>query len=201
MGESADGKFLYVKTKKSNPYMWMFVLKGQVQEAVEISWGSSANKAVVSEKSLSTIKTLVLEADLTSCRITSTLRSPAEQASAMFDNLEIPDNVQNQRNLYGRVGNLVIDVYVASKAARKTATQIKSDMTQKIEELLKAGESLGRHCVSSEAYAKVNAIDIGYNSISNQASFRAVLQKAHNAGKIYFIDEPYNSCFHIEITQ
>ena len=66
--------------------------------------------------------------------ISSTQRSPADQARVMYNNLET-QGVAAQRKLYKPPGQAVIDVYVAGKAAKKTPDAIKAAMTAKINEL------------------------------------------------------------------
>jgi len=193
----------YGNLVKDGKNHWMFLRKGEVEkdDGFRISWGTNANKEVVTQKSLDKIKSLLKEAGLTSCMITSTLRSSADQARAMYDNILVT-GIDYQKELYSYAGNQVIAVYEASKNAGKTATQIKADMSKKIDELLKLGYTVGKHCVPLNQYKQLNVIDIGYASIANLSSFRTVLQKAENNKTLAnFLDEPDNYCFHIEISQ
>ena len=172
------------------------------EEEITISWGEYAIKEVVSQKSLDLIKTCLKEAGEKSCKITSTYRSFAEQARVMYNNI-VKYGVDVQRGEYATNGNLVIDIYVASSRAGKTASQIITDMTKKIEDLYAEGKIVGGgHCVSEEDYAKANTLDIDIFSISNRTKFKAALRKAEAEGKLWFNnEETTNKCYHLKIYQ
>src|SRR6185369_15345312 len=96
-----------------------------------INFGSNANQRVVSTHSKNILTEILNHAGLDTCLITSTSRTPAEQARVMFNNLET-HGVKAQKALYEAAGDLVIDVYSAKKDEGKTASQIKAAMEAKI---------------------------------------------------------------------
>ena len=81
---------------------------------VSVSYGASANKASVKDSAELVIKEILATAGETSCTITSTARTPEDQARAMYNNLET-HGVEAQKKLYAAAGDQVIEVYVASK--------------------------------------------------------------------------------------
>src|SRR3954464_6203331 len=101
---------------------------------VTVTYDEQADKSAVPSACETIIKELVALAGDKSCTITSTARSPEDQARAMYNNLE-SKGVEAQKGLYLDAGDKVIDVYVASKAAKKTAAKIQTDMVAKINEL------------------------------------------------------------------
>jgi len=115
----------------------------------------------------------------------------------MYNNI-VNTSSETQKSIYGDAGDQVIDAYIAGKNAAKTKTQIIQDMVTKIETLWPTRVS--NHCVSPADYALVNVIDIGYSSVSDIKIFRVQAIWARDNGIIKtFLDEPSNSCFHIEV--
>jgi len=128
--------------------------------------------------------------------ITSTQRTPAEQARAMFQNLEAK-GVASQKALYGPNGDLVIDVFAAGKAVGKTAAQIQADMTRKIIGL--GASNVSHHAADPKV---LNVFDVAPTSIpaARQAAFKAALRSDPRVKKFL---EPSDGdpAFHIEIAQ
>jgi hypothetical protein len=158
---------------------------------VTISWGEHADRSVVTSTSETVIREIVAKAGDKSCTITSTARTPADQARAMYNNLE-GEGVDAQKELYADAGDKVIDVYVASKAAKKTPDQIKADMLVKINEV---GPSLvSNHCADS---SKLCVVDITPNSITNKTKFIEEAGKDSRVSK--FLKPPSDPAYHLEI--
>ncbi|HKP72215.1 MAG TPA: hypothetical protein VJT82_04710, partial [Pyrinomonadaceae bacterium] len=96
-----------------------------------INFGANANQSVVSAHTLGVLNEILTTANLSSCIITSTSRTPADQARIMYNNI-VKDGVAKQKKLYAAAGDLVIDEYVKAKNAGETKTQIMALMEAKI---------------------------------------------------------------------
>ena len=157
---------------------------------VQLTFGSKAIRTVINPQAEQVIRDNVAAGDSSSCTITSTLRLPADQARAMFNNLE-SFGVAKQRALYGAPGNKVIDTYVASKAAGKTAAQIQVDMTGTINQ---DPYNVSHHCFDP---AKLCVVDIDPNTIVNGAAFVAAVKADKRVSKFFF--PPQDPAFHLEM--
>ena len=159
--------------------------------------GNTVDISLISAHTIKILKILVKESENTSATITSTIRTPEQQANAMYNNC-VGQGPQSQLDLYGANGDTVINVYIAGKNAGLDANTIKSNMAAKIRSLWPA--LVSNHCVSYESYRKRNVIDIGYTSVSNRDNLKSRIQRAVSEGLVAkFIDEPQNGCFHLEI--
>jgi hypothetical protein len=161
--------------------------------AISITFGPHAVQSAVSDHSIGVLKGILYTAGLTSATITSTARTANDQARAMFDNLQAK-GVAHQKALYGPAGDAVIDVYVAAKAAGKTAAGIKADMEAKIIEIGPANVS--RHCADP---TKLNVFDVAPSSISNHRAFEKAAQAAVGTSVSNFIPYPQDPGYHFEI--
>src|SRR5262249_1922446 len=94
---------------------------------MQIKFATNAKQQFVTEFSLSLLKDILEAAGLTSCVISSTARTPADQARVMYNNL-VATGVAAQKKLYAAAGDMVIDEYVKAKGAGKSATEIKAAM-------------------------------------------------------------------------
>ena len=158
---------------------------------IEIKFGTNAKKESVTEFSLKVLEDILGAAKLTSCIISSTARSPTDQARVMYNNI-IATSVQKQKKLYAAAGDAVIDEYVKAKAAGKTPTEIKAAMEVKINEI---GPTKVSHHASDPNVLCV--FDVAPSSIANKAAF----EKAVRADKrvIKFITPPDDPGYHLEI--
>lgn len=166
------------------------------------SSGLKADKQIVSDYSIQVIKMALKEAGLKTGVITSTIRTPEEQAAIMLQNAK--KNLQKQYDLYGDSGDLVLDVYEENK----TKSNVLNLMVEEIVRLGKEGDRVSKHCVTKEIYLKNNVIDIGLNSMRaanpnfDPKKFTEVLKKLKKEGYIdTLIDETMksNTAWHIEI--
>jgi hypothetical protein len=160
------------------------------------NFGPNANKSVVSGHSIEVLTEIFDAAGLGSCQITSTSRTPADQARVMFNNI-VSHGVAQQRALYAAAGDKVIDVYVAQKNAGKTSDQIKAAMEKAI---IKIGPSkVSRHCADP---AILNVVDIAPSAIAKKQAFEDAVEVAIAQGKVSkFITPPSDPAYHIEIPQ
>jgi hypothetical protein len=111
----------------------------------------------------------------------------------MNDNI-VSKGVASQKRLFGPAGDKVIDVYVASKQAGKTAAEIKADMEAKIIEIGPA--SVSRHCADPKVLV---VVDIGPSSIRHQAAFIEAVN-AEMPGRVSkFLQPPDDPAYHIEM--
>ena len=106
-------------------------------------------------------------AGLSKATITSTARSAADQARAMYQNL-VGHGVAKQKELYGSAGDKVIDVFVALRDEGKSAQEIKDGMRDAI---LAIGPSkVSRHCGDPKL---LNVFDVGPNSLGDDEAKEA----------------------------
>ncbi len=180
-------------------------LQGEGQEAeaeggangdVTITFGSRANSSILSEYTVTTLKGILAAAGEKSALITSTIRTPADQARIMYNNI-VKYGVTAQKRLYGAGGDAVIDVYVAQKGAGAGGAEIRKAMEEKIVAI--GSTRVSRHCSDPEI---LQVVDIAPSSIQNGTAFAAALQAAKAAGKVSkFIPPPTDPAYHIEIPQ
>lgn len=161
--------------------------------AIEIRFGKNAKKETVTNFSLQVLEDILQAAGLSSALISSTARTPSDQARVMFNNLE-SHGVASQKKLYAAAGDAVIDEYVKAKKAKKTPLEIKAAMEAKI-------IAIGPTKVSHHA-ADPNVLcvfDIAPSSIAKKAAFEKAV-KADKRVKT-FIVPPLDPGYHLEIPQ
>jgi hypothetical protein len=160
---------------------------------VEIKFGPKAVKENVTNFSLKVLEDILQAAGLNSALITSTARTPADQARAMYDNI-VGTSVEKQKQLYAAAGDAVIDEYVKAKKAGKTAVEIKAAMEAKI-------IALGPTSVSHHA-ADPNILcvfDVAPSSIAKKAEFEKAVKADKRVKK--FLLPPVDPAYHLEIPQ
>jgi hypothetical protein len=136
--------------------------------------------------------------------ITSTARTPADQARAMFQNLvnaanPIAVNVANQLALYAPPGDAVINTFVSQiqnltyQQIIQNQTAIRAAMEQEINN--QGPSNVSRHCADSTQTCVVD-VGAGVFNASNGALFVNAVQ-----GRVaHFIDETgSNGCYHLEL--
>lgn len=162
------------------------------------------NRRIVSAYAINVVKLALIESKMTHAVITSTLRTPQDQAEIMYKNAKL-DFTQQER-LYGSAGDSVLAVYKANKA--KSKDQVIKLMKEKIESLLDEGKRTSQHCVTLESFKSLNTFDIGCASTERAPGRfdKKALTKAFFAlekqGYIKkCIDETMlkNNCWHLEI--
>ena len=160
---------------------------------VIIDFGPKTNPPDVTDYSMTVLEDILRSAHLCKATISSTSRSPKEQARVMFQNIE-SQGVKAQKKLYGPFGDQVIDVYAASKAANKTADQIKADMEAKIVEL---GPTNVSHHASDPNI--LNVFDVAPSSITDRPAFERAVRAEPRVKK--FLLPPDDPGYHLEIPQ
>jgi hypothetical protein len=160
---------------------------------VTIQFGANAQRLAVSEHTLTVLKAILKAARLASALITSTSRTPADQARAMYDNLET-QGIQKQKRLYGSAGDKVIDAYAKAKAAKKSKEDILAAMEARIKEL--GPSRVSKHCASG---ALLQVVDVAPSSIEVKPRFVKAVQAEKRVAR--FLRPPLDPAYHLEIPQ
>ena len=150
------------------------------------------------------IKDGLRAAGQTSATITSTARTPADQARAMFQNLVNPSNtvatnIVNQLNLYAPPGDAVVNSF-ATAVVGLTLAQINA-MSAAIQATMEAEinnqgpSNVSRHCADP---AIVSVVDVGASAFN--ATNGNLFVGSVSARTSRFIDERgTNGAFHLEL--
>jgi hypothetical protein len=157
----------------------------------------TADATVVSEYSKVVLKSVLDEAGLDSCVITSTVRTPEKQARAMFINIEA-SSIAQQLQLFADGGDKVINEYQRLKPLGHGRQIIIDAMEAKINQV--GPSNVSRHCADP---SHLNVIDISPKSIADPTRFVAALENAKTAGRVsrYFSPANGDPAFHVEIPQ
>ena len=162
-------------------------------DGISVDFGPNANPQDVTPFSQIVLREILRAAGLKRAVVSSTSRSPADQARVMFGNI-VAKGVAAQKNLYGPSGDKVIDVYVASKAAGKSPDQIKADMTSKIIEV--GPTNVSHHAADPSV---LNVFDVAPSSIANRVAFEQAVRRDPRVKK--FLVPPSDPGYHLEIPQ
>lgn len=145
---------------------------------------------VISDNAVNKLKTILASAGLTQATISSGRRSPAKQAQVMHDLIE-NRGVGYAKDLYGRYGDRVIDVYCELSNAAKSNQNIISEMTNKINAL--GPSNVSKHCSRTH-----DTFDVSPSSIDDKNAFAQALHEAADNGAISnYICPPKDPVFHI----
>jgi len=160
---------------------------------ITIKFGAKAKSKDVTPFSLAILEDILRNAGLKSATISSTARTPADQARVMYDNLEA-EGVAKQKKLYAAAGDEVIDVYASSKAAGKTPSQIKAAMEAKI---IQIGPTQVSHHASDPNV--LNVFDVAPSSVTDKKAFENAVASENRVSK--FLLPPNDPGYHLEIPQ
>jgi hypothetical protein len=161
--------------------------------AIEIRFGKNAKKENVTNFSLAVLEDILQSAGIGSVLISSTARTPADQARVMFNNI-VATGAAKQKQLYAAAGDAVIDEYLKAKKAGKTSVEIKAAMEAKI-------IAIGPTKVSHHA-ADPNVLcvfDVAPSSVQKKAAFEKAVRADKRVKK--FITPPLDPGYHLEIPQ
>ncbi|GAA2711989.1 hypothetical protein GCM10010429_29150 [Micromonospora olivasterospora] len=173
---------------------------------VQVAFGANANAAALSAATIDIVKDSLRAAGQRTVTITSTARTPADQARAMFQNLTnaanpVSVNVANQLALYAAAGDAVVNRFVQQTQGMTlqqilaNSATIRAAMEQEINN--QGPQNVSRHCADP---AVVNVADLGagaFNATNGPLFVNAIRPRVTR-----FIDErATNNCYHIEITQ
>jgi hypothetical protein len=159
-----------------------------------IVFGPNAKSADVSEFTLTVLRDIMRSADVAQLTITSTQRSPQDQARVMFANIE-RDGVARQKALYKPAGQSVIDAYVAAKSAGKSPDEIRAAMVARILEI--GPEKVSRHAADPNV---LNVFDVAPASVARPTEFVAAARGDSRVAKVLTPAEN-DPAFHLEIPQ
>lgn len=167
-----------------------------------LRFGAQANAGVVPNTMRDIVKDGFRAAGTSAGTITSTARTPVDQARAMFNNLVRPGGVQAQLNLYGAPGDAVINVYVAETRGM-TAAQIQANagaiQAAMVAEINRQGPSrVSRHCGDP---AVRSVVDVGWSSFQTTSGGRGRFRTSAEPRVDTFLNEPSNSCYHLELAR
>jgi RHS repeat-associated protein len=173
------------------------VTNGVVNYSLSNIKGSPKNLANISNKSAGVIATSMSKANVNTVNVTSTHRSPRQDAAAMYTNAAKPNGVADGHRLYGANGDKIVDTYAAARGAGLNREQIIDRMTATIVQI-------GPTKVSHHAFepAVLNVIDISNSALGSQArSFNAALLSNPEVHPMF---SPYtlghrDPAFHLEI--
>ncbi len=180
------------------------IIKGMDNIAVSYSNNIKPDRKLVSAYSISIVKMALKESGMNHAVITSTLRTPEDQATIMLQNAKV--SLSEQKKLYAAAGRKVLDVYEKNKS--KKDSEIITLMAEKIQALMDENISVSNHCFSLANYASKNVFDIGVNSTKsksknfNRTKFTDALNDLCSDGYISkVLDETAksNNCWHLEI--
>lgn len=175
----------------------------EANSSVRIIFSSSVNeyqRSLVSNKTKEVLESLAKLSGKKQLVITSTIRTPRKQAELMY----------NPTATYGKYGTEIIKIANAGKRQGESKEVTLGKMVQKILEFQKQNRKVSLHCVSEEAYKKLNVIDLGINSnglssAAEQKKFYEYCIQLSNKGLIKTILYPGNNpgegAFHLEINQ
>ncbi len=162
---------------------------------VTITYASGVSSSKVKAHALTVIKEDAAKAGIKSIKITSTYRSPENQMSAMYNNIE-SKGVEDQKKLYGSKGDKVIDAYVVAKKVKDaTSATIQAAM------LVKAKEIDFTSAHSKDNYESYNVIDISFKAFTD-AEYKAFRKALDDDSRISNIlgKEESDPCLHVEIS-
>jgi hypothetical protein len=142
------------------------------------------------------------KARVDSVLITSTVRSPADQARVMYDNLEAWHNLsegkekkdKDPKKLYRAGGIYVIGVYDHQKAMGANAEAVKHAMVGAIIEM--GPEHVSAHCTNDPMKC---VFDVAPSSVPEEKKKSFANQISVTSGVMKFFMPPVDPAFHIEI--
>jgi hypothetical protein len=162
-----------------------------------VSYGPNADATVVWPQMIDIIKDGLRAAGASRATITSTLRSVAHQARAMFNNA-LNSGAASQLAIYGPAGDAVINVYVAQtqgmtrQQIQQNAATIRAAMETEINN--QGPANVSRHCGDPTVRS---VVDVGYSAFNSQNGPLFVAAVTPRLSRL--IDEPSNSCYHLEL--
>jgi hypothetical protein len=161
--------------------------------AVEIKFGKNVRHENVTKFSLQVLADILQAAGLSSALISSTARTPAEQAGVMLDNIELT-SVAAQRELYSASGDAVVDEYIKGKKANKTRAEIVAAMEAKI--IAIGASKVTPHAADPK---ELCAFSVAPYSIANKAAFENAVRADRRVSK--FLMPPLEPGYYLQIPQ
>jgi hypothetical protein len=159
-----------------------------------------ARSDVVTPYTLRVLTEVLVKANEPSALITSTMRTPDQQATIMYNSLEA-----HKISSYKAPGQKVIALYYQEKKQGLARAQIIADMTALIITL--GPSTVSKHCVTLADYALTNVLDVAPTSLRNGARFAKVARSFFpRVSKILDPNHPkndpvYDPAYHLEFPQ
>ena len=150
--------------------------------------GETAKEEFLSLKTKNILKKVAKASNNMDIYITSTARTPYDQARIMYDNCKI--NLQEQREIYASPGQKIIDVYVIERS--KSRNYVIDKMEAKIKEI--GPSKVSKHIADPSI---LNTFDISYGKLTDKIKFWNEMKKSIELDEI--LNE--NKCYHIQIKQ
>lgn len=125
---------------------------------------TAKKEAVVRPDTLRILESAADKAGIERIYITSTIRTPREQAEAMYKNIS-----SGRLITYKRPGKKVTQLCLDMLGKLAPTTDTIEAMTNLISELSENGERVSLHCVSEEVYATHQILDISRSIIYDKA--------------------------------
>ena len=165
---------------------------------VRIVFGVNANAGVVSAGMIDIVKDGLRAAGASVGTITSTARTPEDQARAMFNNIRNTGPAA-QIALYAPAGDAVIQVYV-DETAGMTPAQITANaaaiQAAMVAEINAQGpEKVSKHCGDPAVRSVIDVANSSFNT-TNRSIFRTAVTPRLSREPL---DEPENNCLHLEL--
>lgn len=150
--------------------------------------GKTAKESALSEKTKNILREVGESSGNYYIAITSTARTPYDQARIMYDNCKA--DLQEQRRTYKTPGQRVIDIYEINRSKpRETVIKL---MEKKINEL--GPSTVSKHLANPEI---LNTFDISYGNLADKTKFWNEMKKRIELDDIL----KENNCYHIQIKQ
>jgi RHS repeat-associated protein len=156
-----------------------------------INFGDNANRMVVSQYSINMLSDIMRASGNPNVTITSTMRTPEDQARAMYNNI-ISRGAAYNLQLYSANGDRVVNVAAAGRRQGLSKDEILRAMAQ---EMRRIGPGrVSRHAGDPSV---INVLDISPHSIRNRQAF---VREIRERG-IFLLQPPSDPAFHLEIRQ
>ncbi|ERL54932.1 hypothetical protein [Psychrobacter aquaticus] len=201
-GKEVKKDSFFASKDRDKPYVYK--AKKPTYSNIEIGF-TTKRSDVVTEKTRMVLRELAQKYGIKKVVITSTLRTPEEQATAMYNNISKGRVIR-----YAAPGAAVTRVCQSGIKKGLGKNQIIRNMVSKILEYDKKGLRVSKHCVSFETYAKKNIVDLGVNSnglntYAKKKRFQEICDAALKQGKLSSFISPLRDkaepAFHLEIPQ
>ena len=162
-----------------------------------LRFAASVNDHAVSPYSRTVLLDLLAASGNPDALVTSVTRTPEELARIMFDNIGAR-GVEQQRRLYGAMGDRVIDVYEEGKARGLSGQDIKAAMVAKILEL--GPYNVSHHCGDPLVLC---VMDVAPSSLKNMHGLIAALKADTRVSRVRSPEdkEHPDPAVHVEIPQ
>ena len=133
-------------------------------------------KSVVSKRTIEILGEAGAVSKNDQITITSTIRTPQEQAEAMYNN-----ELNHKSPSYAAPGKQVLQIY--NDNINKPKAEVIALMVKKIEELARKDQLVSRHCVPEDIYRNRNIIDVTPD-LPNPRDFCITLAEYREVDKI-----------------